>query len=114
MSTLIRREQILDEIARCRFVNMQSLAEEHEVSVRTIRRDIEFLSYYYNIYTVSGRYGGVQAGDGLRSTSQRLTVAQVIALSNISSFLHNTSHLCLDTSDLNILDQLIKTSKSSN
>ena len=40
------------------FIKRQTLMDEFCVSERTIRRDIEFLAYHYNIQSFSGRYGG--------------------------------------------------------
>ena len=37
--------------------------DEFCVSERTIRRDIEFLAYHYNIQSFSGRYGGYRLLD---------------------------------------------------
>ena len=37
--------------------------DEFCVSERTIRRDIEFLAYHYNIQSFSGRYGGYKLLD---------------------------------------------------
>ena len=45
------------------FIKRQTLMDEFCVSERTIRRDIEFLSYHYNIQSFSGRYGGYKLLD---------------------------------------------------
>ena len=45
------------------FIKRQTLMDEFCVSERTIRRDIEFLAYHYNIQSFSGRYGGYRLVD---------------------------------------------------
>ena len=45
------------------FIKRQTLMDEFCVSERTIRRDIEFLAYHYNIQSFSGRYGGYKLLD---------------------------------------------------
>ncbi|MBQ6979901.1 MAG: DeoR family transcriptional regulator [Clostridia bacterium] len=45
------------------FIKRQTLMDEFCVSERTIRRDIEFLAYHYNIQSFYGRYGGYKLLD---------------------------------------------------
>lgn len=45
------------------FIKRQTLMDEFCVSERTIRRDIEFLAYHYNIQSFAGRYGGYKLID---------------------------------------------------
>ena len=45
------------------FIKRETLMSEFGVSERTIRRDIEFLSYHFNIQSFSGRYGGYKLFD---------------------------------------------------
>lgn len=53
-----RRAAVLKVLCRRRHETIANLAEEFDVSERTIRRDVEILSYTEPIYTQSGRYGG--------------------------------------------------------
>lgn len=65
MGTTERRNAILKALCRRRYETIGNLATEFEVSERTIRRDIEILSYTEPIYTQSGRHaGGVYVVDG--------------------------------------------------
>lgn len=58
MGTAERRTAILKTLCRRGHDTVQNLAAEFGVSERTIRRDIEVLSYTEPIYTQPGRYGG--------------------------------------------------------
>ncbi len=58
MSTLERREEILEILSLRRFETMGNLASELNVTRRTIQNDIVALSCFAPIYTVRGRYGG--------------------------------------------------------
>lgn len=58
METSERRTAILRLLCRRRHETIKNLAFEFDVSERTIRRDIEVLSYREPIYTQPGKYGG--------------------------------------------------------
>ena len=58
MGTAERRNAIMKALCRRRHDTIHSVASEFDVSERTIRRDIEALSYTEPIYTQTGRYGG--------------------------------------------------------
>ena len=49
---------ILKKLQAGTFIKRKTLMDDFCVSERTIRRDIEFLSYHYNIQSFPGRYGG--------------------------------------------------------
>lgn len=53
-----RRNELIEYLKRHRSDTMSNLAFEFGVSVRTIQRDLDFLSCSYCITTVRGRYGG--------------------------------------------------------
>lgn len=75
MGTAERRNAILKALCRRRYDTIRNLAEEFGVSERTIRRDIEVLSYTEPLYTQTGRYyGGVYVVDGY--TMDRMYVSQ--------------------------------------
>ena len=54
---------ILKMLQQGTFIKRKTLMDEFCVSERTIRRDIEFLAYHYNIQSFSGRYGGYKLLD---------------------------------------------------
>ena len=58
METYERRAAILRLLCKRRHETIKNLAFEFDVSERTIRRDIEALSYREPIYTQPGKYGG--------------------------------------------------------
>ena len=67
MESFARRIQILRIISRRRFETVSNLANELNVTDRTIKNDILFLmapELGFGIYTVQGRYGGVYAVEG--------------------------------------------------
>ena len=51
--------RILQILCRNKSEKLDNLAEEFEVSKRTIQNDIEILSYSFPIYTQTGKYGGI-------------------------------------------------------
>lgn len=53
-----RRQAIIRVLLRRRRETMGNLASEFGVSIRTIRNDIDILSFSYPITTIRGRYGG--------------------------------------------------------
>lgn len=53
-----RRAAILNLLGNKRHETIKNLADLFGVSERTIRRDIEILSYTEPIYTQAGKYGG--------------------------------------------------------
>lgn len=60
-----RREAILNVLCKRRQDTIENLANEFDVSVRTIKYDIEELTLAHPIETVRGRYGGgVKVADG--------------------------------------------------
>lgn len=60
-----RREAILNALCRRRQDTVENLAREFDVSIRTIKYDIEELTLAHPIETVRGRYGGgVRVADG--------------------------------------------------
>lgn len=60
-----RREAILEALYRRRHDTISNLAHEFDVSVRTIKYDIEAIMRSHPIYTMQGKYGGgVYVSDG--------------------------------------------------
>ena len=53
-----RRQKILEILCVRRQETMENLAQEFNVTTRTIRNDIEELTLAHPIETVRGRYGG--------------------------------------------------------
>ena len=53
-----RRNAIIEVLCERRYESMENLANEFNVSRRTILRDIDILSSSHSIYTQSGKHGG--------------------------------------------------------
>ena len=58
MGTAERRLVIMKLLCKRRYETMVNLSEEFGVSVRTIQRDIDELTFLVPLYVKSGRYGG--------------------------------------------------------
>ena len=83
MGTVERRSAILKVLCRRRYETISNLAEEFDVSERTIRRDIDALSSTEPIYTQPGRAGGIYVVDGYRMDRMYMTEAEMSVLRKI-------------------------------
>lgn len=59
-----RRMMILEYISDRRFVKMQEIAYDFDISLRTAKADVQILSCSHPIITKQGGGGGVKAADG--------------------------------------------------
>ncbi len=59
MGAAERREQIISILIVRRHVTISELAYELDVAIRTVKRDIQALSFGYPIYTKPGVTGGI-------------------------------------------------------
>lgn len=66
MSLFERRQAILEALNERRQDSIANLAFEFQVSIRTIKYDIQELSLSFPIYTVQGKGGGVYVMDGFK------------------------------------------------
>ena len=64
MTAADRREEILDYLAANRSATAPELAVRYQVCVRTIWRDLEWLSHGYPLEIIPGNGGGVRVMDG--------------------------------------------------
>lgn len=107
MGTAERRKAIMKILCRRRHETIRNLASELGVSERTIRRDIEVLSFSEPIYTQTGRYcGGVYVVDGYSIDRMYVTEEE-------ERILHKLRHIAqqqclLTTQELNIFIKLIE------
>ena len=83
-SALERRQEILEVLCERRHESVENLATEFGVNERTIRRDIEYMTLSYPIYTVPGKGGGVYVSDGYRLGKKYLTDKQSELLEELS------------------------------
>lgn len=86
MGTTERRNAILKALCRRRYETVSNLAAEFEVSERTIRRDIEVLSYTEPIYTQTGRHaGGVYVVDGYHMDRMYMSDDEIAVLEKVKA-----------------------------
>lgn len=85
MGTTERRNEIIKILCRRRYETIGNLANEFNVSYRTLRRDIESLSSYVPIYTQNGRYGGgVYMVDGYSMDNIYMNEDELVLLNKIT------------------------------
>ena len=73
LSTFDRRMKIIRIINTKRHVTYSQLADELGVHKRTIRRDIDYLSRHYPIYTQPGNSGGVFTEESYKLSNQLMS-----------------------------------------
>ena len=102
-SALERRQEILEVLCERRRESVENLATEFGVNERTIRRDIEYMTLSYPIYTVPGKGGGVYVGEGYRLGKKYLTDKQAELLEELSKGLTGN--------ELAVMQSILKTFK---
>ena len=106
MGAAERRDRIIRYLSRNRFASVQNLADEFEVSTRTIQRDIEAISLNIPIYTKTGRYeGGVYVVDGYYVNNMYMTKQETDVLKKLLDY--SKEHCVLLPEEIEILDELI-------
>lgn len=83
MGTSERRIDIIKYLCRKRHATLAEISKEFGVSVRTVQRDIDYLSgaMMIPIYCQSGKYeGGVYIDDGYRWDKMYMTLEQISLL----------------------------------
>ena len=85
MTAYERRRGIIEALCLRRHDTRENLAFEFGVDVRTISRDIVFLSLAYPIYTVQGNGGGVYVDEDYRLDGKYLTEEQAGLLRRLSA-----------------------------
>ena len=107
MGTTERRNEIIKILCRRRYETIGNLANEFNVSYRTLRRDIEALSSYIPIYTQNGRYGGgVYMVEGYSMDNIYMNEDELILLNKIFSIL-STPETFLCEHELDKLQKII-------
>ena len=103
-----RRKAIMRTICRRRHDTIKNLAFEFGVSERTIRRDVEILSYTEPIYTQRGRYdGGVHIVDGYYFDRMYMSKEELAILQKLHTCAIEQCACDLSPQELNILSQMI-------
>lgn len=100
MSPSERRAAIFDKLCLRRQDTAANLAHEFDVSLSTIRRDLDELSCSYPIEMVRGRYGGgVKIAEWYRTNRKTLSPEQAALLMKLAPGL--TGH------DLEVMNSII-------
>lgn len=95
-----RREAIIDILYERRKDTMANLANEFQVSIRTIHYDIEKLSLSHPIVTIQGNGGGVKIMEGSYRDRKYLNSAQEKLLDKLSKELSGD--------DLAVMNSILK------
>ena len=110
MGTTERRNAILKALCRRRYETIGNLATEFQVSERTIRRDIEALSYTEPIYTQSGRHaGGVYVVDGYSVDRMYMSEEELAILQKIKAEANKHHSGLLLPGEEKTLERMIRT-----
>ena len=80
MNTADRRAEIINILLVRRRITAKELAEEFNVTVRTIQNDIQALSLGFPIYTRQGGDGGIFVGDNYKPYMNTLTPLELKVL----------------------------------
>ena len=109
MGTTERRNAILKTLCRRRHETIRNLATEFEVSERTIRRDIEALSYTEPIYTQTGRHGGgVYIMEGYYMDRMYMSEDEIAVLQKVKNAKSGNNVPFLLAGEEKILEQMIR------
>ena len=110
---LERRKRVLELISLKRHTTVTELANELNVSQRTVQRDIERLSCEYPLVTTMGRNGGVSFIDGYYYSGAGfyITEKQKTALEKLATLAGLVLEIGLSAEDLETVKSLIEQHK---
>ena len=80
MNTADRRAEIINILLVRRRITAKELADEFNVTVRTIQNDIQALSLGFPIYTKQGGDGGIFVGENYKPFMNTLTTLELKVL----------------------------------
>ena len=105
MGTVERRLEIMKLLCKRRYETMQNLAEEFNVSIRTIKRDIDELTFLMPLYVKSGRYdGGVYVLEDYTMNRMYMSIEEINLLIKIKTIVLDK----LSNEESEILNYIIK------
>jgi predicted DNA-binding transcriptional regulator YafY len=82
-NTTERRQEILYFISDRRKVTLQEIADEFNIGIATVKRDVQILMCSHPIDAVQGKGGGIRAMDGWYANKRYLTESQEKALEDV-------------------------------
>ena len=83
MNAAERRNEIISILIVWHHITVKELADEFDVAVRTIKNDIQALSFAYPIYTKPGVAGGIFMGGHYNPHSNSLTLKELETLKEV-------------------------------
>lgn len=105
MGTAERRIEIMKLLCKKRYETMSNLSEEFGVSVRTIQRDIDELTFLMPLYVKSGRYeGGVYVDKDYTMDRMYMTTDEINLLVKVRKMTSDK----LSKLENTLFDQIIK------
>ena len=108
MGTAERRLEMMRLLCVRRRATMKELAAEFGVSLRTIQRDIEELTFLIPIETKQGRYGGgIELMEGYSFDRQYMSGEEINLLCKVKKIASEGSRLILQKEEMSILDKII-------
>ena len=102
-----RREQIIKILMSSGKCTMQQLADSLQVSVRTIKRDIDVLGYKYPLCTENHRNGGVYISDYGVIAPPKLSEREIELIRKVVSQSEQTGYCRLEQSEIEELKKLV-------
>lgn len=101
-----RRLEIMKLLCKRRYETMANLAEEFGVSVRTIQRDIDELTFLMPLYVKSGRYdGGIYVDEDYTMDRMYMNSDEIELLKKLEILTSDK----LSNNEIILLRQIIKT-----
>lgn len=85
MNTADRRAEIINILLVRRRITAKELADEFNVTVRTIQNDIQALSLGFPIYTKQGGDGGIFVGENYKPYMNTLTPLELKVLGRVAT-----------------------------
>ena len=105
-----RRDEIKRLLFLRRYETISNLANELNVSTRTIRRDLEVLCLDEAIYTVPGRYtGGVYVLDTFNPNFKRFNETEVKVLTKVICYFEREKVSIFSDDEIIVLKILLQT-----
>ena len=90
MGTAERRIEMMKLLCKKRHMTMPDLANEFNVSIRTIKRDIDEITFFIPIYVKSGRYdGGVYVAKNYKMGRMYMTSEETDLLKKVKTIVSN-------------------------
>lgn len=101
MKTTERRLAISDTIAVKRHTTIRELAREFDVSISTIKRDLDAIASFTSYFTTQGNGGGIHAAEGWYPYRHYFTLEQEDLLKRLSDGLQTDADRRIMKSILN-------------